>query len=1020
MEDSPSAALPGIPLKKSQRRFPSRLSAVFFPARPMRSPIASNPVLSRSILASLFNASVFATSAGAAQVSEAQVLNPAPRNLVTESVDTNRRHVLAEHRAAWATTQNDRGQLPADLPLQHLTIALKRTAEREQAFQQLLADQQDPASPDYHHWLTPIQIGEQFGASQQDIDAVSAWLSAQGLHTDGIANSRTRITFSGTAGAVANALATSMHYYQTGGEIRIANAGDAQIPAALANAVQSIHGLYASKHRPQNRMVSRSLSTLNTRPLDTSSGTGVLNRPEDTYCPSGGSCQHTIFPADFAKIYDMNSLAAQGITGDGQTIAIVGKARVYSADLTNFQKLTGVTFAAPTVIVPPQGSDPGNPATTCTPSNPDTCDNPSDAVGNQSEATLDVERAGSVAPGASIDLIISADINSASGSLLDDGTDIATNYAIDTSPVPARILNISFGVCESETGRADTQFQNQLFQQAAAEGISVFVSSGDSGAAGCSGGANSKPDANQTRSINELCASGYVTCVGGTEFADSTDPGAYWAASDSTNFLSALGYIPEGAWNDPLDDNGKPQFGATGGGVSVYIATPSWQTGVGVPGTQGRYTPDMSFPASTREPFFTCFAAGGGSCAADAHGEFSFIGAGGTSSSTPSMAAVTALLNQKIGSAQGNLNPRLYALAASTANGVFHDVTVASSGVSGCTLSSPSLCNNSTPGSTGLSGGLPGYAVGSGYDESTGLGSIDVANLLAHWNSSTGSSAVNLDQHGITGSWYNPATGGQGFEIEVYPDLVGAGEGLLFAGWFTYDVAAAGGRRWYALSGNVGSASSPATLSIYAVYGGNFNATPSLGSSGALGQATIALTDCNTGTLTYEFTDGSGRAGTIPLARLTPNVTCSPSGDNGNAAADYLLSGNWFDPKTSGQGLIFDFSPAISNVFAAWYTFAPNGQQIGGAASQNWFTLQSGQFVDGMTSLDNIAIIQTSGGVFNSPTPTTSVQVGTANIAFQTCDALTLSYHFTGGENSGLSGAISLIRAGPTPVGCSL
>jgi hypothetical protein len=283
-----------------------------------------------------------------------------------------------------------------------------------------------------------------------------------------------------------------------------------------------------------------------------------------------------------------------------------------------------------------------------------------------------------------------------------------------------------------------------------------------------------------------------------------------------------------------------------------------------------------------------------------------------------------------------------------------------------------------------------------------------------------GTPGFDLDQHGLTGSWYNPATGGQGFEIEVYPDVNGPGQGLLFAGWFTYDVTAAGGRRWYGLTGNVSNTNPTGTLQIFAVEGGNLNAPPSVGANGALGQATIQFSDCNTGSLIYNFTDGSGRSGTIPLARLTPNVTCSPSGDNGNAASDYLLSGNWFNPNTSGQGLIFDFSPSINNVFAAWYTFAQNGQQIGGPASQSWFTLQSNQFVPRTTSLDNIPIIETTGGIFDKPTPTTSAQVGVAKIAFTSCNAMTLNYSFTAGENMGIVGTINLQRVGPTPLGCTL
>jgi hypothetical protein len=279
---------------------------------------------------------------------------------------------------------------------------------------------------------------------------------------------------------------------------------------------------------------------------------------------------------------------------------------------------------------------------------------------------------------------------------------------------------------------------------------------------------------------------------------------------------------------------------------------------------------------------------------------------------------------------------------------------------------------------------------------------------------------VNLDQHGLTGSWYNPATPGQGFEIEVYPDLGGPGQGLLFTGWFTYDVTASGGRRWYGLSGNVTSADPTASLQIFAVEGGNLAKPPSVGSTGALGQATIQFSDCNTGSLTYSFSDGSGRTGTIPLTRLTANVTCSPSGDNGNAPTNYLLSGNWYDPSASGQGFIFDIDPTINNLFAAWYTFIQNGQATGGPASQSWFTLQFAPFLDGTTTQFGIPIIENTGGVFDNPAQTHAAQVGTANIAFQSCDAMTVNYAFTGGENEGLTGLIKLQRVGPTPSGCSL
>ena len=930
------------------------------------------------------------------------------RNLVTENVDSTRSARLSGSRSAWFLQASDLGAAPDDLALHSLSVTLNRPPEREQALQEYLLQVQDPGSAKYHQWLSPTDFGKQFGNSDDDIDAVKNWLSRVGLHVDGISNNRSQIFFSGRAAVVETAFATPLHIFQRGDGTRIGNTLDPQIPQALSAAVHSVRGLNAWHHRSMARAVTESSAAF------TSS-----RKPLDTYCPNGGTCEYTIFPADFAKIYDLDAANVSTLTGSGQTIAIVGRARVDTADLTNFQTISGLTFASPTVIVPPDGIDPGSPATTCSTSNPDTCDSPSDAVEDQVEATLDVERAASIATQANIVLIVSSDVKSSNGTLLADGSDIATNYAIDTDPVPAKILSISFGGCEADAGQAGTDEESSLFEQAAAEGISVFVASGDAGAAGCAGGPKSTPTGHEAISINDLCSSGFVTCVGGTEFADASNPTLYWASSDSANFLSALGYIPEGAWNDPLDSNGKPQFAASGGGVSVYTPTPSWQIGPGVPGTQGRYIPDVSFAASNREPYFSCIAATGGSCVVDSSNSFNFIGGGGTSTSTPSMAAITALLDEQTGSAQGNLNPRLYALAMNAGNGVFHDVTVASSGVSDCTVSIPSLCNNSTPGSNGLSGGLAGYAVGNGYDEVTGLGSIDVGKLFANWNVSQ-SSGVNLDQFGITGSWYDPPTSGQGFEINVLPDLYGAGQGLFFAGWFTYDVTAAGGRRWYGVSGKVTSSNPVADLQIDDVEGGNFDSPPVVGAQGVLGQATFSMSDCNTASFTYQFTDGSGRTGTIPLTRIAPNITCAANGNNGAAPSDYLLSGSWYDPATSGQGLLFDINPNIGLLAAAWYTFVLNGEAIGGPASQDWFTLQSSGFVNGSTSLSNIAILEASGGVFNNPTPVTRAQVGTADIVFQSCTSMTLSYTFTSGANAGLSGSIPLQRIGPPPAGCSL
>ena len=192
----------------------------------------------------------------------------------------------------------------------------------------------------------------------------------------------------------------------------------------------------------------------------------------------------------------------------------------------------------------------------------------------------------------------------------------------------------------------------------------------------------------QSASINYICASSYATCVGGTEFADTT--GGYWSAQNGSGESSATSYIPEGAWNEPT--SGTKYRAGTGGGASNYIAKPSWQTGTGVPHDGMRDVPDVSLSSATHDGYVACLAYAGGDCSKQ---EFEVFG--GTSAAAPGMAAIVALMNTATGTAAGNLNPLLYGLAANSANGVFHDVTESTTGVVGCSVSVPSMCNNSTP-----------------------------------------------------------------------------------------------------------------------------------------------------------------------------------------------------------------------------------------------------------------------------------------------------------------------------------
>jgi hypothetical protein len=277
-------------------------------------------------------------------------------------------------------------------------------------------------------------------------------------------------------------------------------------------------------------------------------------------------------------------------------------------------------------------------------------------------------------------------------------------------------------------------------------------------------------------------------------------------------------------------------------------------------------------------------------------------------------------------------------------------------------------------------------------------------------------SAVNLNQHGLTGSWYQPSTSGQGFEIEIFPDAAAPGAGVAQVSWFTFDTVAGGAerQRWYTLAGQV-TAGQPAALTIYQNVGGNFNAPP-ITTAQPVGTATLSFDSCANGQLAYSFADGSARTGNIPIVRLTQNMTCAPAGST-TPNADFALSGNWFDPATSGQGITVEVNAKSATLFLAWYTYAPNGVGAG-AAGQRWYTGQ-GAYTAGTRSIP-VLFYETTGGVFDasSPSPAT-VQVGSGTIAFQNCGSATLSYTFTGGSSSGSAGTINLSRVGPVPAGCN-
>ena len=275
--------------------------------------------------------------------------------------------------------------------------------------------------------------------------------------------------------------------------------------------------------------------------------------------------------------------------------------------------------------------------------------------------------------------------------------------------------------------------------------------------------------------------------------------------------------------------------------------------------------------------------------------------------------------------------------------------------------------------------------------------------------------AIDPNQHGLGGSWANAATPGQGLLLDVQADYYGAGTGLLFGGWFTYDASPTGERRWYTIQAQVEAGRAATATPIYQTTGGRFD-TMLATTTNAVGEATLRFDDCTHGTLRYLFTDGSARSGTIPLTRLLDNVSCTPLGDDGSAITTDLLSGTWADPANSGQGLVLDINSRQHLLFGAWYTFAPTAGTTTGPSGQRWYTLQAA-LPDDMI-IDNIGLYETSGGVFDGSAATSTSAVGSARLQFDGCSAATLDYAFNAGADGQRSGSLNLVRVTAPPPGC--
>jgi len=695
---------------------------------------------------------VCALICSAAMVTVGQTANVASR--ITSAVDEKNMVTLKGNTHPMAAAQFDRGEAPGSLAMNRMLLVLQHTPAQEAAIKQLLAEQQNQGSPSFHQWLTPQQYGQMFGPSDQDIKTITSWLQSHGFEVASVSPGRHVIEFSGTAAQVQEAFHTAIHQYSVNGEEHWANASDPQIPAALAPVVAGIKSLHNFRAKPTSHYTGLYRRDKSTGQTTQTSG------PQFTFT-SGGEDFFALGPADFATIYNVTPLWNGGIDGTGQTIAIIQESNINVSDVHNFRALFGLPVNDPEIVL--DGPDPGI--------DPDI----------EPEAVIDVTWSGAVAKGATIKMIVSSSTNTT------EGIALSAQYLADHNI--ASISSMSFGQCELHLGTAGNHFWNAVWEQAAAEGISAFVSAGDGGSAGCDN-FDTALVARDGLAVSGDASTPFDIAVGGTDFAgDFFNPAAFWSpTNDPTTQGSALSYIPELPWNDSCANSlfafiGFPTdpiatcnnasaagflniVGGSGGASSCVssdgshiascsggYAKPSWQTGVGVPADGVRDIPDVSLFASNGflgSFYIICEAdlTPTGMCDLNPPYE-DFAGFGGTSVSSPAFAGIQALVDQKTHARQGNANFVYYKLAAGqnpancnvngnailttlpAASCIFNDITADTNAVP-CAAGSP---NCGTEG--GPIGVLTGYNSGVGYDLTTGLGSVNAANLVNNWKSVT-------------------------------------------------------------------------------------------------------------------------------------------------------------------------------------------------------------------------------------------------------------------------------------------
>jgi len=611
-----------------------------------------------------------------------------PTRMIRGPIDEAKLAVLEGNTRPEATALNDRGVVSDDFQLEHMLLHLKRSPEREAALTQFIDELHDSQSPNFHKWLTPAQFAEHYGVAKEDVDAVTSWLKQHGFTVHGVTPTGLLIDFSGTAGMVRSALHTEIHNIEVNGAKHLSNMSDPKIPAALVPVVAGVVSL--NNFHPTPLLVPRQYTFTN---------------PSGTF--------YALVPGDIATIYNLNPAFAAGYAGTGQAIMVLEDTYLYSQDdWYKFRRILGLATKYPNANLTeesPQG------ALAC--ANPHFQGVPSDpGYGDDAEAALDVEWATAAAPDASIILAACTDTYTTFGGL----TALENVLNGRASNLPS-VVSMSYGLSEILSGAALNFAFASAFQQAVAEGVSIFVSSGDEDAASYDHGFVSTHGIN----VSGWTSTPYNVSVGGLDFGfipDGVPPSTYFSATNRADYSSALSYVQEIPWNDscagsvaagylgltpinlcnnpevtnpngPLNftlnavgGSGGPSLCATGApsvgglvsGTCAGYPKPAWQKGVkGNPSDGVRDIPDVSLFASNgfwSSYYVACWTnpdlnVGGGFPACNAAPPSSWAGFGGTSISSPIMAGIQAIINEKTGRRWGNPNTVYYALARREYNG---------------------------------------------------------------------------------------------------------------------------------------------------------------------------------------------------------------------------------------------------------------------------------------------------------------------------------------------------------------